>query len=220
LRVRKRGASINKLRLYRDIFFAFTRCGLLCWGGGPASIPFVRREAVARFAWMDDETFAEIVAVGNALPGPINTKMAGYIGYKVGGVMGLAIAMVGMVIPTAIFMIVLLTTLTHFAEHPSAAGMGRAMLPVVGVMMAVMAWQFITIAAKGLGWLVTAAHSAIIFALFWFLNIHPAIILAGLFAWAFIGEGLIAKFRRIPFLRKLTKNDKPPKNGEPPKGDL
>jgi len=106
--------------------------------------------------------------------------------------MGLAIAMVGMVIPTAIFMIVLLTTLTHFAEHPSAAGMGRAMLPVVGVMMAVMAWQFVEIAFKGLGKWVTLAHGAVVFPLFWFLGVHPAIVLAALFL---TGLGLLASRR-------------------------
>lgn len=185
------------LLLYRDIFIAFFRSGMLCWGGGPASIPFVRREVVARYAWMDDEEFAEVVAVGNALPGPINTKMAGYIGYKVGGVLGLTLAMVAMVIPSALLMVVLLTTLAFFAEEPWAQGMSRAMVPVVGVMMAVMAWQFVTIAAKGLGWVVTLIHSAVVFALFWFLGLHPAFILGGLFVWAFVGDKIIKPVKKI-----------------------
>jgi chromate transporter len=147
---------------------------------------------------MDDEEFAEVVAVGNALPGPINTKMAGYIGYKVGGVWGLTLAMTGMVIPTATLMIVLLTTLAHFADQPWAQGMSRAMVPVVGVMMAVMAWQFIAIAAKGLGWVVTVLHGVVVFALFWFLGLHPAIILGGLFIWAFVGEKILYLFKKNP----------------------
>jgi chromate transporter len=175
------------------LFIAFTRASLLCWGGGPASIPFVRREVVARFGWMDDETFAEVVAVGNALPGPINTKMAGYIGYKVGGIWGLLAAMAGMVLPTALLMIILLSTLTHFAEEPWAQGMTRAMVPVVGVMMAVMAWQFIEIAFKGLGKWVVFAHVIVVFPLFWFLGVHPAIVLGVLFVWAFVGHKIIGK---------------------------
>lgn len=174
--------------LYINIFLAFLRSGLLCWGGGPASIPFVRREVVVRYGWLGDEEFAEVVAVGNALPGPINTKMAGYIGYRVGGVWGLLAGMVGMVVPTAILMVVLLTALAHFAEEAWAQGMTRAMMPVVGVMMIVMAWQFISIAAKGLGRWVTLAHAVVVFLLFWFAGVHPAIVLAGLFLWALFGR--------------------------------
>ncbi|MCL2204440.1 MAG: chromate transporter [Defluviitaleaceae bacterium] len=191
-----------------QIFLAFLRSGMLCWGGGPASIPFVRREVVVRYAWMNDEEFAEVAAVGNALPGPINTKMAGYIGYKIGGIPGLALAMVGMVVPTAVLMVVLLTTLAHFADQPWAQGMTRAMVPVVGAMMAVMAWQFISIAAKGMGWMATLAQGAVVFALFWFLGLHPAIVLAGLFVWAFVGEKIRGIFRR-----------KPPSEATPPPGD-
>ncbi|MCL2363975.1 MAG: chromate transporter [Defluviitaleaceae bacterium] len=183
---------------YLQIFLAFARSGLLCWGGGPASIPFVRREVVARYGWMDDEAFAEVVAVGNALPGPINTKMAGYIGYKVGGVGGCLMGLAGMVLPTAVLMVVLLTTLSHFAEESWAQGMTRAMVPVVGVLMAIMAWQFIEIAFKGLGRLTTLLHAVVVFPLFWFLGLHPAVVLGGLFLWAFVGDKIWGLFKKPP----------------------
>ena len=179
--------------LQRDIFMAFFRSGLLCFGGGPASIPFVYREAVERYKWMNDEEFAEVVAIGNTLPGPINTKLAGYIGYKVGGISGLAIALVGAVIPTAVLMIILLTTLGHFSHEPWARGMTRAMVPVVGVMLSVIGWQFVSIAAKGLGWPVTVAHLVIVTVLILFVVPHPAIVLAGLFLWALVGHGVFMR---------------------------
>ena len=182
--------------LYKDIFMAFFRSGLLCYGGGPASIPFVHREAVERYKWVNSEEFVEIVAIGNTLPGPINTKMAGYIGYRVGGIMGLTIALIGATLPTAALMVILLTTLSHFANEPWAMGMTRAMVPVVGVMLSVVGWQFLTIAAKGLGWPVTLVHVVVVAVLITFVIPHPAIVLAGLFAWALMGHGLFEKFVR------------------------
>ena len=185
-----RAKSMEVSVIYFDIFMAFFRSGLLCFGGGPASIPFVYREAVTRYKWLTDEDFAEVVAIGNTLPGPINTKMAGYIGYKVGGIGGLTIALIGAVIPTAILMIILLTTLGRFHQEPWARGMTRAMVPVVGVMLSVVGWQFLTIAAKGLGWPVTIAHVVIVAILITFVVPHPAIVLAGLFLWALAGHDL------------------------------
>jgi len=181
--------------IYRDIFIAFFRSGLLCYGGGPASIPFVHKEVVDRYKWMDNEEFAEVVAIANTLPGPINTKMAGYFGYRVGGFWGLMLGLIGMVLPTAILMIILLTTLSHFAAEPWARGMTRAMVPVVGVMLGVMGWQFLAVAAKGLGWPVTIAHIVIVAVLIMFVVPHPAIVLVGLFLWALVGRGLLDKAR-------------------------
>ena len=194
--------------IYFDIFMAFLRSGLLCFGGGPASIPFIHREVVDRYKWMDNEEFAEVAAIGNSLPGPINTKMAGYIGYKIGGYAGLMIGLVAVVIPTAVLMIGLLGVLSHFAHEPWARGMTRAMVPVVGVMLSVMCVQFVAVAAKGLGWPLTIAHMIIVAVLILFVVPHPAIVLAGLFLWALVGQGLFEKY--IHPGRTRTDDDNPP----------
>lgn len=68
-----------------DVFSAFFRIGLFGFGGGPTMIPLVHNEVVVRYKWMDKDEFSNVLAIGNTLPGPIATKMAGYIGYKVSG---------------------------------------------------------------------------------------------------------------------------------------
>jgi len=193
--------------LYKDIFIAFLRSGLLCYGGGPASIPFVHREAVERYKWVNNEEFVEIVAIGNTLPGPINTKMAGYIGYHVGGIIGLTIALLAATLPTAALMVILLTTLSQFSSEPWAIGMTRAMVPVVGVMLSVVCWQFLAVAAKGLGWPITLIHVAVVAILITFVIPHPAIVLAGLFVWALVGQGLYEKYFK-PKKKTVQTNDK------------
>jgi len=180
---------------YRELFIGFLRSGLLCFGGGPASIPFFHREAVVRYKWMSDEEFGEIVAIGNTLPGPINTKMSGYIGFRVGGIPGLLISVTASMLPTAILMIILMATLSHFSDQPWARGMSSAMVPVVGVILGIMAWQFLTLAAKSLKWHVTLIHVVIVGAVIWFLNVHPAFILVALFAWAIFGHKITGVFK-------------------------
>ena len=82
------------MNLYLNIFIAFFRSGMLGFGGGPSSIPLIHKEVVSTFKWMTDDEFSNVVALGNTLPGPINTKMAGYIGYRVGGMIGLLVALI------------------------------------------------------------------------------------------------------------------------------
>ncbi|NLP51810.1 chromate transporter [Bacillus sp. RO1] len=167
-----------------DLFIAFFRVGMLGYGGGPSSIPLVHKEVVGKYKWLSDDEFSDILALANTLPGPINTKMAGYIGYRVGGYTGMMNAILASTIPTIILMIVLLTTLTSFKDQAWVQGMTKAVLPVVGVLLAVLTWDFLSKSQKGLGW---PAAILLILASFLFieiLGIHPGIVIALLLAAA------------------------------------
>ena len=65
------------------LFISFTKVGVFAYGGGPSMIPLVQEEVVDVNGWMTIEEFTDALAMGYALPGPIATKMAAYIGYKV-----------------------------------------------------------------------------------------------------------------------------------------
>jgi len=171
----------------RNLFLAFFRVGMLGYGGGPSSIPLVHKEVVGKYKWMDDEEFGDVLALANTLPGPIATKMAGYIGYRVAGFPGLVNALLASIIPTIILMILLLTSLSAYKDLPWVSGMTKAVVPVVGVMLAVLTWQFFQNGQKGMGWkgnLVVAAFSFL--AMEW-IGVHPGIVIALLLSWAIFG---------------------------------
>ena len=171
----------------KDLFLAFFRVGILGYGGGPSSIPLVHKEVVDKYKWMDSDEFGDILALGNALPGPIATKMAGYIGYRVGGILGMVTALAGTMIPTIILMIILLTTLNSYKDQPWVKGMADAVVPVVAVMLAVLTWDFIKKSGKSkLGWAWTAIALIASLVLLQILNIHPAILIVILLLGALI----------------------------------
>ena len=172
------------MKKHKDIAVAFLRAGVLGFGGGVACLPLIQREVVNKYGWVDNDEFGEIVAISNTLPGPINTKMAGYIGYRVAGVLGAVIAVCATILPSVMLLIALLETLANFREYPVVAGMLQAVIPVVGVMLALMAWQFLSAAAKGMKWWMVLIQVAIVAGLVVFLNIHPALIVGGLIAIA------------------------------------
>ncbi|MCS7003443.1 MAG: chromate transporter, partial [Dehalococcoidia bacterium] len=53
-----------------EVLAVATRLGLTSFGGPIAHIGYFRDEYVARRRWVDDETFAELVALSQTLPGP------------------------------------------------------------------------------------------------------------------------------------------------------
>ncbi|MCM3667646.1 chromate transporter [Mesobacillus maritimus] len=163
-----------------QLFLAFLRVGLLGYGGGPSSIPLVHKEVVAKYKWMNDDEFADVLALGNTLPGPIATKMAGYIGFRVAGVAGMINAVFASITPTILLMIILLTSLSNFKNLDWVNGMTKAVVPVVAVMLATLTWDFFKKSKDSLG---LKAASLIIIAsivLLEFVHMHPAILIGSL----------------------------------------
>lgn len=179
-----------------DLSIAFFRSGMLGYGGGPSSIPLVHKEVVERYKWMNDDEFADVLALGNTLPGPINTKMAGYIGYRVGGLLGMANAILSSILPTILLMIVLLTSLSSVKSLPWVAGMTKAVVPVVGVMMATLTWDFYKKSYQTLGKVKSGMIVVVSLLLLEVVHIHPGILIGAILVVA------------------LIKKDKPPKDEE------
>lgn len=174
------------MKTHLNLFIAFFRSGILGFGGGPSAIPLVHKEVVMIFKWMNDDEFSDVLALGNTLPGPINTKMAGYIGYRVAGVPGMINAVLSSIVPSILMMIVLLTTLTSFKDQPWVAGMTKGVIPIVVVMMAVLTWDFFKKSNEGLGWKVSITILLISFLLIELVHVHPGIIIALLLSYALL----------------------------------
>lgn len=162
---------------------------MLGYGGGPASIPLIHKEVVDKYKWMNSDEFADVLAIGNTLPGPIATKMAGYIGYRVAGLGGMMNALLASIVPTIVLMIVLLVSLASFREYPWVQGMTNGVIPVVGVMLAVLTWQFFTKSKEGLGTWYSLALVVLSVLLISLLGLHPAFIIAGLLLFVFLKRG-------------------------------
>lgn len=174
----------NELGKQSQIFIAFLRSGILGFGGGPATIPLVHKEVVTTYQWMTDEEFADIISIGNTLPGPIATKMAGYIGYRVGGWLGLINALIATVLPTVFILILLLGSLKQFSDSEFVSGMTNGVIPIVAVMMGVLTWDFLKKSKASLGIKLAALIFIVSFIAIIILNIHPGFVIATLLIFA------------------------------------
>ena len=160
-----------------QLAWALGKTGILGFGGGPSVIPLIRYEAVTRYRWMDDGEFGEILAIANALPGPIATKMAAYLGYRQNGIIGSIIAVLAHILPSAIAMIALLSFVEYLSNSAVVQGMIAAVMPVISVMLGVMAYEFAKRAYEGLGKVMVFVFCGISFVLLQLIPVHPAIVI-------------------------------------------
>jgi chromate transporter len=165
--------------IYWEIFLAFFIPGILGYGGGPASIPLVENEVVDRYGWLTVNEFSEVLALGNGLPGPIATKMAGYIGYEQGGILGAAVGVFATVAPSLILMITLLGLLMKFKNSPKVKKMTNLVRPTIAVLLGVMTWGFISNSYEGVGLLQTIIIGGLSYLLLQKLKVHPVYVIGG-----------------------------------------
>ncbi|SFD46582.1 chromate transporter [Fictibacillus sp. KU28468] len=172
--------------IYWHIFLAFFIPGILGYGGGPASIPLIENEVVGRYHWLTVNQFTEVLALGNALPGPIATKMSGYIGYTQGGALGSFVAVFATVAPSLVLMIVFLSVIYKFKDSPRVKKMTLYVKPTIAVLLGVMAYDFFAESVSSSGWIQTAAIAAISFLLMQKFKVSPVIVIV-----AAIGYGAV-----------------------------
>ncbi|WP_026699830.1 chromate transporter [Salibacterium aidingense] len=163
--------------VYLNLFVAFLVPGLLGYGGGPASIPLIQHEVVENHEWMTTSEFSEVLAIGNSLPGPIATKMAGYIGFEVGGFFGVFIAMFATIAPSLLLMILLVGILLKYRDSPKVKRLTIYIRPVIIVLLASLTFQFLNSSVNGIG----SWSSGILLVLSYILlekfKVHPALVI-------------------------------------------
>jgi len=179
-----------------QIFVLFTRVAMFSWGGGPASLALMQRETTTAtwtppgetdpVPWISPDEFADAVAIGNAIPGPIAPQVSAYVGYKLAGVPGAISAAVGTVIPTTLLMLVLIMFFFGIKNSVAVKAMLQAVRPVV---VGLLLWTAYDMAntvfgAKKVGWGQALAQGwdkllfmFAAFVLLTFTKINPAIII-------------------------------------------
>nr|WP_255536184.1 chromate transporter [Planococcus beigongshangi] len=168
------------------MFAAFFRVGMLGFGGGPSAIPLFEQEAVKKYKWMTSDEFGDTLALANTMPGPLATKMAGYIGWRVNGLPGCLIAIFASVVPTVLLMIILLGVLQQYKDVAWVNGMSDAVVPVVGVMLAILTLDFLKKSGDSLGWLRAVIYTVISIILMEVLEVHPAFLIVAILVLVFL----------------------------------
>lgn len=87
------------------LFLVFLRLGLTSFGGPVAHLGYFRTEFVERRRWMDDRSYADLVALCQFLPGPASSQVGMAIGLARGGWLGSLAAWAGFTLPSALMLI-------------------------------------------------------------------------------------------------------------------
>lgn len=104
----------RKIKSLLEIGIVSTRLGLTSFGGPTAHLAYFHEEYVRRRKWMDEKSYADLVALAQFLPGPASSQVGIGVGVMRGGVLGGIVSFLGFTLPSVIALIIFAIFLTGF----------------------------------------------------------------------------------------------------------
>jgi chromate transporter len=116
------------------------------FGGPIAHLGYFHNEYVVRRRWLDEDTYAEIVALCQSLPGPTSSEVGIAVGLLRAGPVGAFLAWLGFTLPSAAALVVFAAVADRLGDQAAGWIHGLALVAVAVVALAV--WSM----ARGLAW--------------------------------------------------------------------
>jgi chromate transporter len=140
-----------------QLFAVFLRIGATCFGGVMALLGLLQEHLVERRQAATKEEYAEAVAIGQLLPGPVAVDAAIYLGYRRHGWLGGLAAAVGLILPAFLLMLILTPLYLEYGVVPQAQGFFSGVRPAVVALILAAGWRIGKRAMTAVGSIVVAA---------------------------------------------------------------
>jgi chromate transporter len=122
-----------------EVLLVALRLGLTSFGGPVAHLGYFRAEYVGRRRWLDEATFADLVALSQFLPGPASSKLGISIGILRAGPLGGVAAWLGFTLPSAIALVAFAYGASYLG--PDAAGWLHGLKVVAVAVVGLAVWN-------------------------------------------------------------------------------
>lgn len=190
---------------FLEMFSVALRLGLTSFGGPIAHLGYFYDEYVVRRKWVDEKTYADLVALCQFLPGPASTQVGISIGMFRAGLLGGIAAWIGFTLPSAIALVMF----AYFLQGYDVANSGwlNGLLIVAVAVVAKAVWGMAQKLAPDRSRATIVIVTAIV-TLIWPTALGQVIyiLVAGIFGWLFLPKPAVseAPAMNVPISRRVA----------------
>ena len=120
----------------RQLFWSFFKIGTFTLGGGYAMIPLMEKELVDRHGWITNDEFMEIITLSQTMPGIFAANMAAHIGWRLRGIPGAIISVLGNILMPILIILALAMGLHYLQGNAVVEAIFKGVRPVVVALIA------------------------------------------------------------------------------------
>ena len=89
----------GKLNLYATLFTSTFGISAFTFGGGYVILPLMREKFVDQLKWLDENEMLDLLSIAQSSPGAMAVNVSVLVGYRLAGVPGALIAILGTILP-------------------------------------------------------------------------------------------------------------------------
>lgn len=104
-------------KTYRQLFLSTFKLSACTFGGGFVIIPLMRKRFVEELHWIEEQEMLDLTAIAQSSPGAIAVNASILVGYRVAGVLGALVTVLGTVLPPLIIISVISFFYTAFRDN-------------------------------------------------------------------------------------------------------
>ncbi len=120
------------------LFFSTLKLSACTFGGGFVMIPLMRRKFVEELRWIEEQEMMDLTAIAQSSPGALAVNASILIGYRVAGVPGAFLTVLGTVLPPLFIISVISLFYQAFRDNPFVnAAMAGMLCGVAAVILSV-----------------------------------------------------------------------------------
>lgn len=135
--------------IYFCLFKEFFKIGILSFGGGFATIPFLYHIAET-YHWYSVNELTQMLAIASITPGPVGLNMATYAGVKTNGILAAMIATTAIILPSMFIVIAISKLLRKFSDNFYVKAAIYGLKPASCALIAAVAIKLIKTSVTGL----------------------------------------------------------------------
>lgn len=122
--------------IYLQLFWSFLQIGLFSFGGGYAAMPLIQEHVVTTHQWLSMSEFTDLITISQMTPGPIAINSATFVGIKIAGIPGAAVATLGCILPSCIIVTLIAKLYLKYRNMAMLQGILNSLRPAVVAMIA------------------------------------------------------------------------------------
>ena len=122
--------------IYIQLFLSFFQIGLFSFGGGYAAMPLIQEQIVDTHGWLSMSEFTDLITISQMTPGPIAINSATFVGIKIAGLAGAAVATAGCILPSCVIVTLLAKIYLKYRNVKTFQSVLDSLRPAVVAMIA------------------------------------------------------------------------------------
>lgn len=107
----------NQKHVYRRLFASTFYLSAFTFGGGYVIIPLMKKKFVDDLQWIEEEEMLNLTAIAQSSPGAVAVNAAILLGYRVAGISGALVTILGTILPPFITLSIISIFYTAFRDN-------------------------------------------------------------------------------------------------------